>query len=355
MVVTVGTYIFNSKSEKNSETLAVQKTIKTQPNQHVSAELKTDAAEVDIPAEKSCSPKQNLVTNSVDNSVLQPDNSININPETQIVQPVIPENITLKAESETSLAVNVQDTVKNYQPEEKQTLAIIQQSADWVDNIKKQDTQKPTLAAGFGSGVTGANASQLGKSMDFMAVSLTDAKTSYSSIMAPEDFRDRNFLPPVSLGVKCSYPISEKLFIESGLTYSLLITNLSNSYWGGYEAELSLHYLGIPVNLVANLIRTGKWTIYANTGFMVEKGLWSYYRQYQNWGNAEYNATASQKIDGLQWSAQAAFGVSYRFQKEFSWYLEPGLTYYFDSAQPFSIRTEMPLLLGLNAGVRINL
>ena len=45
-------------------------------------------------------------------------------------------------------------------------------------------------------------------------------------------------------------------------------------------------------------------------------------------------------------------GVSYRFYRDWSLYLEPRYSYYFDNNQPVSYRTENMTLIGVGAGVR---
>lgn len=57
-------------------------------------------------------------------------------------------------------------------------------------------------------------------------------------------------------------------------------------------------------------------------------------------------------IDGLQWSLNLSVGVSYRLYRDWSLYLEPRYSYYFDNRQPVSYRTENMTLIGVGAGVR---
>jgi len=230
-----------------------------------------------------------------------------------------------------------------------------EQEKDWTDQMNKHEKKSLQFAAGIGSGAGGASASFLGNSMDFMAAELAPVKVKAVNIMKAEDFRNRDYLPPVSVGARISYPLNDQWSVETGLTYTWLMTRLNESYWGNYQASLSLHYLGIPLNIRTVLLHAGKWNVYAGTGFMLEKGLWSDYQQFQDWGTAEYRTTASQKIDGFQWSAQASIGMEYQISKQFKFYFEPGVTYFFENEQPFSIRTEMPLCFVLNTGIRFKI
>jgi hypothetical protein len=58
-------------------------------------------------------------------------------------------------------------------------------------------------------------------------------------------------------------------------------------------------------------------------------------------------------IDGLQWSLDGAMGIDYKIQRNISLFVEPKITYYLQNNQPMSSRTEMPLNVGLNGGLRI--
>lgn len=57
-------------------------------------------------------------------------------------------------------------------------------------------------------------------------------------------------------------------------------------------------------------------------------------------------------ISGVQWSLNGSVGVSYRLYREWSLYLEPRISYYFNNDQPVSIRTENSVIIGLGAGFR---
>ncbi|MBP1664644.1 MAG: outer membrane protein beta-barrel domain, partial [Bacteroidetes bacterium] len=61
------------------------------------------------------------------------------------------------------------------------------------------------------------------------------------------------------------------------------------------------------------------------------------------------------RIEGLQWSLNTGLGVNYKIQKDLSLFFEPKMTFYLDNNQPMSARTENPLVIGLNGGLRIEL
>ncbi|MDR2691614.1 MAG: porin family protein, partial [Dysgonamonadaceae bacterium] len=63
----------------------------------------------------------------------------------------------------------------------------------------------------------------------------------------------------------------------------------------------------------------------------------------------------SEKISGLQYSISFAPGIDYRIYRNYSVYFEPAISYYFDNKQPVSARTERPVVIGLNVGLRLEM
>lgn len=227
--------------------------------------------------------------------------------------------------------------------------------ADWTDVIRKKEDRKMLLAAGLGSGIGSSSVSLPGRSRAYRHQSLVDLNTNYNNVLTPSDFNKKDYMPPVTVGLSARLPLDERFSIESGLLYTYLTTKLSGNTTAEYTAESNLHYLGIPLNLITSLFKENHWEIYVSTGGTVEKGLRSEFRQYQDYGNTLFSTVANTSIDGVQWSANASLGVAYHLNQNISLYLDPKLSYYFENDQPFSIRSDMPLLVALNTGLRMSL
>ena len=99
-------------------------------------------------------------------------------------------------------------------------------------------------------------------------------------------------------------------------------------------------------------MENGKLKVYANAGAAIEKGVKASYRITSYDGTS---FTSSAKMDGFQYSANAGFGLEYRFSQPYGVYLEPNAVYFFDSKVPASIRTDQPLQLRAEIGFRIHL
>ncbi|MEA4983389.1 MAG: porin family protein [Paludibacter sp.] len=227
--------------------------------------------------------------------------------------------------------------------------------ADWTDMIRKKEDRKVLLAAGLGSGIGSSSVSLPGRSRAYRHQSLVDLNTNYNNVLTPSDFNKKDYMPPVTVGVSARLPLDKRFSLESGLLYTYLTTKLSGNTTAEYTAESNLHYLGVPLNLITSLFKENHWEIYVSTGGTVEKGLRSDFRQYQDYGSTLFATVANTSIDGLQWSVNASLGVAYHLNQNISLYLDPKLSYYFENDQPFSIRSDMPLLVALNTGLRMSL
>ena len=167
------------------------------------------------------------------------------------------------------------------------------------------------------------------------------------------DFSTVSHLPPLSFGLRVRKDFNKHFAIESGLTYSYLASKFSDSRLFKKEADLKMHYLGIPLNAVVYFANNPKWNAYFLAGGTVEKGIWaSYHERTYLSDNNHRDYSESDRIAGFQWSLNASFGIGYNFYRDFSIYFEPNIAYYLENNQPLSSRTESPLIVGLNAGIR---
>jgi hypothetical protein len=222
---------------------------------------------------------------------------------------------------------------------------------------KKKKSNSLSILAGSGSFLAMNNTSVPPYSSGLRVENISMKAPSYlrEDMLTLSDFEEITHFLPLSFGVNFRKQISDYLFIESGLTYTYLYSKFKNKF-PKHDAKLELHYLGIPVNLVVPIYRNKyfKWNVYTSVGGMVEKGLMSHYRQneYGSESGIAISTMSNEKIDGLQWSVHAVLGIDYKIVKNYSIYFEPEISYYLHNNQPVSARTEHPLIIGINAGVR---
>lgn len=187
---------------------------------------------------------------------------------------------------------------------------------------------------------------------DFPVVNPEPVPPSLPQDISPEDFADADYLPPLSFGLTVRKRLTSRVGIETGLVYTYLASRFSQAGVPRLEAKQELHYLGIPLNAVVYLYNRSRWDFYFMGGGMVEKGVQSVYSVtgYQSYDIL--TRTERKAVNGLQWSLNVSLGLSYRFYGPWSFYLEPRFSYYFDTNQPASIRTDKPLGFGLGGGIR---
>lgn len=143
--------------------------------------------------------------------------------------------------------------------------------------------------------------------------------------------RDLKFNHKVTLttGVSVSYGLSEKLSIESGLTYSYLSSVFTKESYPGNEGEQELHYLGVPVNILYEFISWKRLRLYAGAG-----------------GRVDFNLSANQKsiTKGAEvtehfrdkdpvWSLRGKIGVGVEIIRRLELYAEPGISCFFTESK----------------------
>lgn len=161
---------------------------------------------------------------------------------------------------------------------------------------------------------------------------------------------------PVRVGMTLSWPLTQRLSLETGLCYSYLSSDFSSGYESSYhQTHQRLQYLGLPLRFSYTLYSTSHWQFYASGGGMVEQcvaGRLSTERV--DGGDAVTVHRESMREKRPQWSVQAAAGVHYGLTRTVGFYAEPGLGYYFDNHSPVvNIYKEHPLSFTLSLGLRL--
>lgn len=173
---------------------------------------------------------------------------------------------------------------------------------------------------------------------------------------APVDTEIRH-RQPLRFGFSLRCMITPSIGVESGLTYTLLRSDISS---GGaecyYDEDRTLHYMGIPVNLVWNAWSGKRLTFYLSGGASLEKCVSGRAEtRYVIRGRGESTERRSIEIEPLQWSVAAAAGLQYNLSPRTGLYVEPGIGYYFDNgSETETAYSKHPLNFNLNLGIRIS-
>ena len=165
---------------------------------------------------------------------------------------------------------------------------------------------------------------------------------------------------PVSFGAGVKIDFTDRWSLGVGLNYTLLTRRFYGSYTEVNEQgsivintqtdiRNTQSYVGIPVNAFYNIVDTRHLNFYTYAGGAVERCVSD---KYQLLGK---DITHSEKAKGVQLSVNLGIGVEFLLGDYLGLYIDPSLRYYFDNGQPKSIRTDQPLMLGVEMGLRVKL
>ena len=169
--------------------------------------------------------------------------------------------------------------------------------------------------------------------------------------------RNSTYAIPLSAGLGIRIGLSPRWSIGTGVNWTLLQRTFTGIYRDEGKTPLNadihhtLHYIGVPVHLYYNLMDNRRINLYAFAGGAGEKAVSNKFRVFDNSENLYHK----EKVDGFQWSAAAGLGVQFRLTDHLGLYLDPSVRYYFDCGQPKSIRTQQPLTMNFEIGLRMDL
>lgn len=236
-----------------------------------------------------------------------------------------------------------------------------------ADNTPRKRSKGKVSVSLSGSNLTGATNNHSGYDGTMLSTifpsseELEHSQYLLAGIMSANQQNDVNtrkkHKQPIKIGISVRYPLSERLSLESGLTYSYLSSELttgSDSY--RYETHQALQFVGIPLNVNYSLWKNTKWDFYVSAGGMVEKCVaGSSDTEYIVDGKATSSEHESTRVKPLQFSVNAAAGVQMNLTRRLGIYAEPGVNYYFDNGSPIeTIYKEKPVNFNLRMGLRLS-
>ena len=155
-------------------------------------------------------------------------------------------------------------------------------------------------------------------------------------------------LPPFQFGLDVSFPISPRLALETGLSYSILVSTFEQGL-PPVATHQKAHFLGIPLRALLGVYHKKAWDVYVGAGGKFERCV-----------AVDVNGPDDVADAGgsypSQWSLQMSAGVQYQISPHAACFLEPGCGYYFDNHS--ALRTaygERPVNFSLKMGIRFNI
>lgn len=173
-----------------------------------------------------------------------------------------------------------------------------------------------------------------------------------------EDISSVKHRQPVRVGLTFAYEVTEKVAVESGLTYTNLSSDMIDGTEDSYFAtDQSLHYVGIPLNVKYKAYHNKQLTLYTSAGVLAEKRVSGKIDKTYVVDDQPIQTThETVKSKPLQMSVNAAVGVQFNIHNNIGIYAEPGVSYYCkDGSDIKTIYQEKPFNFNLNVGVRVSI
>lgn len=163
---------------------------------------------------------------------------------------------------------------------------------------------------------------------------------------------------PIRAGVSVRYATGDRTSIESGVTYTLLRSEMTSGDGKRLEkTRRRLHYIGIPLNISYTVWRNKSFEAYVSAGGEIQKCVSGKDEtETVTNGKVEQVETGSTKDSRLQLSLGTAAGIQYNILPTVSIYAEPGINWYPDNGSAVeTIYKDKPFNFSVKAGVRITI
>lgn len=151
-------------------------------------------------------------------------------------------------------------------------------------------------------------------------------------------------LPPITFGVSIGINLSKRFTVITGLDYSLYLSHKEITSSKGVRDEMQqIHYLGLPIRCDYTIYSNKSFEWYIGGGLEVEKCV------------SASSGTTSFREKNFLWSAVVTTGIQYNISRNISLYCEPYCSYLLSETSLFSYRSDNPIEVSANLGIRFNL
>lgn len=168
---------------------------------------------------------------------------------------------------------------------------------------------------------------------------------------------------PISIGFMLSRKISDRVSIETGLTYTHLSSkSKSDSPTNDKHERQHIYYLSVPVNVNYELASLNKLDVYVSLGGSIQKDVYGKFSYKEQSIDAETESFSEETVElnikqkNPQLSLNAGLGISYPIYQDLKLYGKLGGAYYFDAKNEYNtIYSDQKFALDVNVGLKIDL
>lgn len=153
---------------------------------------------------------------------------------------------------------------------------------------------------------------------------------------------------PIRVGLSFRYSNGQRWYIQSGLTYSYLASDIAYTE----RTKQKLHYIGIPLQVGSQLWESNRLKGYISIGGQAEKLVSGKATAVSSEG---YTSVRRIKDTRLLFSLLGSVGAEYALKKDLSLYVEPEIHYYFKNGNRLLTHyNDQPLNINLTIGFRFH-
>ncbi len=164
---------------------------------------------------------------------------------------------------------------------------------------------------------------------------------------------------PLTLGLMFDIGLSQRLRLETGLTYSKLAfkvkTDVLDPFYREYRNEI--YYLGLPLGIRYNFVQKRVFDLYILQWVVLEKGIKgsAFSDIYLN-ENLESSDNKNYPIKGVQLSSVTGFGGQFKLNRSVFLFLQGGAQiFYLNQTQPYNLRSSKMVWPSVQTGIRLKL
>lgn len=153
---------------------------------------------------------------------------------------------------------------------------------------------------------------------------------------------------PIRVGLSFRYSNGQRWYIQSGLTYSYLASDIAYTE----RTKQKLHYIGIPLQIGSQLWESNRLKGYISIGGQAEKLVSGKATAVSSEG---YTSVRRIKDTRLLFSLLGSVGAEYALKKDLSLYVEPEIHYYIKNGNRLLTHyNDQPLNINLTIGFRFH-
>ena len=160
---------------------------------------------------------------------------------------------------------------------------------------------------------------------------------------------------PIVLTLSAHRDLSKRFGVETGISYIRLVSDFEkdSSHTISREPLQTIHYVGIPVKGIYNVLTVNKLNLYGNLGVTMEIPVHSTFNKNGILHNTNESLDTANIRVPLQWSLSTGFGLQYSITPNIGIFAEPSIRYYIPTTSKLETYcTEHPSTFSLPVGIK---